>query len=362
MSKPELIDQCTNVLRGHGPQQSIKETLQTLADALSGDEYGDNYGSGDYIAGFESEIATMFGKEAGVFMPSGTMAQQIALRIWCERASNFAIALHPSSHLITAEHGGPLFMHNLRRLQFASYESVSDRTLTVQDFEALGVQPGAILTELPYRPLGGVLPTWDELSAITDWAEERGIPHHMDGARIWQCRLFYGKSYAEIADLFDSVYVSFYKDLGGIAGSMLMGSEAFSAEARVWLRRQGGNLVTQGPLVAAAKVGLERALPQIDAWVAKAQEIASILTSFNEITINPDPPHVNMLRLFIRGDHKTLLERHNGLAKETGTFIFSGLSPSPVPGVATTEMMFFENAMSFDVGKLKPFVERLLDL
>ncbi len=360
MREPDLIDLCSNVLRGHGPRRSIKETLRNLSDALSGDEYGDNYGSGDYIAEFESDVAGMFGKEAAVFMPSGTMAQQIALRIWCEKDRNFSIALHPSSHLITAEHGGPLFLHNLKRLQFGSYEAVGDRMLTVEDFEGLGARPGAILTELPYRPLGGVLPTWDELNAITDWARDHDIPHHMDGARIWQCRPFYKKNYDEISTLFDSVYVSFYKDLGGIAGSILMGSEAFIAEARVWLRWQGGNLVTQGPLVAAAKVGLEKTLPQIDGWVEKAHEIAAILTSFDEITINPDPPHTNMLRLYIRGDHETLLERHNELAKETGTFILSGLHPSPVPGVATAEMMFFENAMSFDVKQLKPFVERML--
>ena len=74
MKKPELIDLCTNVLRGHGPELSIKNRLQELAESLSGDEYGDNYGSGDYISGFESEIAEMFGMEAAVFMPSGTMA------------------------------------------------------------------------------------------------------------------------------------------------------------------------------------------------------------------------------------------------------------------------------------------------
>lgn len=356
----ELIDRCSNVLRGHGPRRSIKETLQDLADELTGEEYADNYGSGDYILDFEAEIAEMFGKDAGVFMPSGTMAQQIALRIWCERDRNSSIALHPSSHLITAEHGGPLFLHNLRRLQFASYESVGDRTLTVEDYEALGARPGAILTELPYRPLGGVLPSWEELTAITDWARDRNIPHHMDGARIWQCRDFYEKSYAEIATLFESVYVSFYKDLGGLAGSMLMGPEDFITESRVWLRRQGGNLVTQGPLVAAAKVGLDRTLPQIDRWVERAQEIAAVLTTFDEITVHPDPPHTNMLRLYIRGDHQVLLDRHNELAEETGTFILNGLHPSAVPGVATTEMMFFENAMSFDVGQLKPFLERML--
>lgn len=356
----DLIGRCSNDLRGHGPKQPLKDVLRSLSDALKGNEYGDNYGSGDFITSFESEVAKMFAMASAVFMPSGTMAQQIALRIWCDRNRNNTIALHPSSHLITAEHGGPLFLHDLRRLQFGSYESVGHRTLTVEDFENLGATPGAILTELPYRPLGGILPTWDELSAIMDWAKQRGIPHHMDGARIWQCRPFYGKQYDEIASLFDSVYVSFYKDLGGLAGSILMGPEDFISEARVWLRRQGGNLVTQGPLVASAKVGLERTLPQIDVWVERARKIAKIFTSFDAITIQPDPPHTNMLRLYIRGDHEVLLERHSQLAEETSTFIFSGLGPSQVPGVATTEIMFFENAMTFDETQLAPFLERLL--
>ena len=68
MSLGELIDRCSNVLRGHGPRRSIKETLQDLADELTGEEYGDNYGSGDYILDFEAEIAEMFGKDAGVFL------------------------------------------------------------------------------------------------------------------------------------------------------------------------------------------------------------------------------------------------------------------------------------------------------
>jgi threonine aldolase len=233
--------------------------------------------------------------------------------------------------------------------------------LTVKDFEALGKEPGTILLELPYRPLGGQLPPWDELLAIKAWAQKRAIPLHLDGARIWQCRPFYQKSYRQISDLFDSVYVSFYKDLGGLCGAMLMGSTMFIKEARIWQKRHGGTLRTQGPFVVSAKVGLKRVLPQINKWVQKAQGIAAILSQFDRVFINPNPPHVNMFQLYIQGDSKVLNDRHMELARETGTFLFYGLSPTIIPGLAMTEIHCWENSMSFDVEKLKPFIEKLLE-
>jgi len=338
----------------------MKEIFQELADALEGDEYLDLYGSGTYIEEFESEIADLFGKEAGVFMPSGTMAQQIALRIWCEKRNNFTVGMHPTAHLESAEHMGYQFLHHIQRLQFGAPEFLRNRLLTAKDFEALGKEPGVVLLELPYRPLGGQLPAWEELLAIKDWLKERKVPFHLDGARIWQCRPFYQKEYHEISELFDSIYVSFYKDIGGLCGAMLMGSKAFIDEARIWQRRHGGNLFTQGPFVVSARLGLQRVLPQIDQWVKKAQEVAAILSKFEQISINPNPPHVNFFQMYIQGDHELLKNRHMELAKETGTFVFYGMRPTMVPGIAATEMHLRENSMSFEIEKLQPFMEKLL--
>lgn len=357
----EVLDQCANVLPGHGSRKSMKEIFLGFADVLEGDEYLDEYGSGTYIASFEAEIAELFGKEAAVFMPSGTMAQQIALRIWCEKRNNFTVAMHPTAHLEDAEHLGYQFLHHIKRLQFGSPESLRSRMLMVKDFETLGKEPGAILLELPYRPLGGQLPKWDELLAIKAWAAERQIPFHLDGARIWQCRPFYQKEYTEIANLFDSAYISFYKDLGGLCGAVLMGSTAFVKEARIWQKRHGGTLRTQGPFVVSAKLGLKRVLPQISKWVQKAQEIAATLSKFERITINPNPPHVNIFQLYIQGDPEYLTNRHMELAKETGTFLFHRLGPTMVPGVAMTEIHCWENSMKFEVEKLEPFIEKLLE-
>ena len=285
----EILTSCHSILPDYQGRKPMKQIFAELAEQLDGDDYLDGYGSGAGLAAFEAEIAELFSKESGVFMPTGTMAQQIALRVWCDRHKNHKIAMHPTAHLEFAEHLGYHFLHGMQRLQFGAPEFLRDRMLTVKDFERLDQEPGAILLELPYRPLGGPLPTWDELLAIREWATERGIRMHLDGARIWQCRPFYGKEYHEIAALFDSVYVSFYKDIGGLCGAMLLGPSEFIAEARVWQIRHGGRLRTQGPFWATAKLGLKRVLPQIDQWVAKAQEAAAILSSFGP-TDQPLPP------------------------------------------------------------------------
>jgi hypothetical protein len=114
------------------------------------------------------------------------------------------------------------------------------------------------------------------------------------------------------------------------------------------------------PYVVSAKLGMERALPQIDGWVERAQAVAAVLSDFERISIRPDPPHVNMFQLHIRGDARVLNELHLELAEETGTFLFWGLGPSTVPGMAETEMHCWENAAHFDLDVLRPAVKRLL--
>lgn len=354
-----IINTCTNILPGYRKRQSLKATLLEIADALDDSVEQDVYGSGNSLAAFEAEVAALLGKEAAVLLPSGIMAQQIALRIWCERQRNSTIAMHPMAHLEYAEHGGYYFLHNLQRLQFGAPEFLRNRVLITKDFKNLGSEPGVILLELPCRPLGGQLPSWDDLLELRTWATERGIPMHMDGARLWQCRPFYQKEFHEIAALFDSVYVSFYKDIGGLCGAMLLGDAEFIREARVWQVRHGGRLVTQGPNWASAKVGMQRVLPQIDSWVQKAWEVAALLTRHSRISVNPNLPHTSQFQLFLHGDAEELNRRHWKLAQETGTILFFHVEPSAVPGVATTEIHLAENSLSFDTSAIEPFLDAL---
>src|SRR5262249_58225061 len=101
---------------------------------------------------------------------------------------------------------------------------------------------GALLLELPQRDLGGQLPVWRDLRAQATWAGANGVSMHLDGSRLWQCGPFYRRPLREIAALFDTVYVSLYKDLGALGGCVLAGAKDVIAEARVWRVRHGGRL------------------------------------------------------------------------------------------------------------------------
>ncbi|MFT7288957.1 MAG: threonine aldolase [Halieaceae bacterium] len=296
----------------------------------------------------------------GVFMPSGTMAQQIALRIWADRKSTHLVAMHPTSHLETAEHLAYQQLHQLKRVQFTVPELMHSRLLTPADLEDLNEIPAVLLLELPARPLGGQLHSWEDLLAMRDWCDRHEVALHLDGARIWSATAFYQKSLADIGALFDSIYVSFYKDLGGLCGCVLMGSQDFIGESRVWQRRHGGNLYTQFPFVVSAKNGLNMRLPQIHDWVARAQSLAALMNGVEGVQTNPEPPHSNIFQIYLRGEPEALLARHNELAIETGTFLFSKLSAAPIPGYAMTEVHCWENAMAFDDSALADFLGKLI--
>ena len=294
----------------------------------------DVYGSGESVERLEARVAELLGKEAAALFPSGTMAQQIALRIWCERRHCSTVAFHPQCHLDVHEERGYEHLHGLH----ARPVGHRDRLLTRADLDDVKEPVAALLLELPQRDLGGQLPAWRELRAQATWARRKGVALHMDGARLWQCGPFYRRPLREIAAFFDTVYVSLYKDLGGLGGCLLAGPQDVIAEARIWRIRHGGRLATFEPMALSAERGLDEALPRMPSFVRKAKEIGRALARVDGVTVSPDPPQVAMLHVAVRGE----LERVNDvvleLAKERRTLIASGFDPTPLPNVQRTEL------------------------
>lgn len=349
-------------LLGHGIRRKMKDIYQELADSIAEDDLFDTYGEGKLIEDFEQEVATLLGKEKAVFMPSGTMAQQIALRIWCDEKRNFKVAFHPTAHLEYAEKLAYQYLHGIKRLQFGIPEFVGNRILTVKDFENLNEIPSAILIELPYRPLGGELPSWKNLVEIKGWADNNNVRMHLDGARLWETKPYYQKEYAEICSLFDSVYVSFYKGLGGLTGSILAGPAKFIATAKVWQRRHGGNLFTLSPYVLSARNSLKKNLEKIPLFVTKTQEIAKIFSKYPKIRVHPNPPHVNFFILYVEEDAKVLNKKHLSLMKKYKASLFPYFENSEIPGFVKSEMHFFENALLFDNELIIKMLNELFEL
>lgn len=350
-------DSCTRFLTGNY-RQTPRQALLSLAEWTSPELKPDVYGKGDLIEDFEKEIAALLGKEQAVFMPSGTMCQQIALRIWAERRKSPNVAFHPKCHLEIHEQKAYQVLHGLHGVLVGS----PDALMTLNDLQQVREPLAALLVELPQREIGGQLPAWDDLVAMVGWARQRGIPVHLDGARLWESQPFYGRSYAEIAGLFDTVYVSFYKGLGGLAGSILAGPADLIAEARTWQRRHGGNLVHLYPYVLSARQGMEARLERMPAYHQKAVEIASILSGFPQVIVMPNPPHTPMMHVFIRGDRERMQQALVETARETRTWLFPNLVPSALPGYYKSELSLGDASLDLSAEEtavlLQSFFER----
>jgi threonine aldolase len=318
----------------HG-RPPLRDRLAAVAEATGESERADMYGSGERIERLERRVAELLGKEAAVFMPTGTMAQQIALRIHSDRRGRRTVAFHPTCHLELHEHKGYQLLHGLHGRLVGD----AARLIALADLEAVHEPLAALLLELPQREIGGPLPTWDELLAQTGWARERGAALHMDGARVWEASPFYGRSYAEIAGPFDSVYVSFYKDLGALAGAALAGDAELIAEARVWQRRHGGSVVTLHPFVVSAELALDERLGRIPEYVEHARALAAALATVDGIEVVPDPPQTPLFHLLLRGERERLGDAALSVAEERRVFLFADPSPTASATLARLEVM-----------------------
>ncbi|HEY2436741.1 MAG TPA: beta-eliminating lyase-related protein [Solirubrobacteraceae bacterium] len=342
----EIMRGCERWLGQRRPEPS-SEVLQAAAAALPPGAWPDRYGDGEFVEAFERRIAELLGKEAAVLFPSGTMAQQIALRIHCDRRRLSTVAFHPTCHLELHENAGYAHLHGLK----AELIGDRDRLITLEDLEGLRAPVGALLIELPQREIGGRLPEWEDLVAQIEWARGGDLATHLDGARIWESAPYYDRAYSEIGALFDTVYVSLYKGLCGMAGSVLAGPDDVVAEARVWRRRHGGELWSFFPFAASAQRGLDELIPQMPRFLAHARALAGALGQVAGVVVVPDPPQTPLFHVHLRGDPETLQERALDLAAERHVWLFHRLAPSVVPNVATIELTVGEPALEISPGE-----------
>jgi threonine aldolase len=289
----EAFNQTTYPLVGHG-----KRNIQVLKEALNnfdGNLDSDIYGTGKLIEDFQVRIAKYLGKESAVFFPSGTMAQQIALRIWCDKKGLKKVAYHPLCHLEIREEDGLKELHHIETVLLAD----KSRPVQLEDVLNMDEDISCLLLELPQREIGGQLPDYKDLEAISAYCREKGIMLHLDGARLYEILPYYQKSAAEVCALFDSVYVSFYKGIGGIAGSILAGGEAFTNESKVWRKRHGGELISLYPYIISADYYFTQRLPKMGQYYEEAKELAGYYNQCHAIATKPLEPVSNMFHVHI---------------------------------------------------------------
>jgi threonine aldolase len=324
-----LRDACTRFLVGHGPRTAAS----LLADIDPGTEI-DRYGDGGVVTELEAEIAIVLGKPAALFLPTGVMAQQATLRVHADRRALTTFVAHPACHLDVREGRAYQRLHGLSLRQAGELR----RGMTAADLEPVAEAPAALLIELPQRDIGGWLPSWDDLEAQVAWARDRGAATHLDGARLWEAAAGYGRAPADVAALFDSVYVSFYKGIGAIGGCCVAGSADVVAEVREWRTRHGGTVFGLWPYAASCLACLRRRLPRMEDYHCHAMAIAEALREVPRVEIVPDPPHTSHLHIHLRRSAEELRSAALHLARERQIWAVARWFQADSPSVNVLEL------------------------
>jgi threonine aldolase len=342
---------CTRFLTGHGAGRAA-DLLATIPP----DTVTDRYGDGGAVTELENEIMLVLGKPAAVFLPSGTMAQQAVLRVHADRRDRRVVVFHPACHIDTHEGRGYERLHQLTGRPAGE----RDRLLGLADLEQVAEPVGSLVIELPQRDLGGQQPDWGALNAQVGWARERGAAAHLDGARLWESAAGYGKPPADIACLFDTVYVSFYKGLGALPGCCVAGPEDVVAEVREWRHRMGGTLFGLWPNAASALSCLARRLPMMPRYLSHTRAIADALRDLPGVTIVPDPPQTPMLHLLLRTTAEDFTAAARRLATEQGLWTWPAAVGTPDPGTQRVELSVGDATLALRPGEVREIIGNLL--
>ncbi len=315
----------------------------------------DVYGEGELIQSFEKKVAQLLGLEAGLFCITGTMTQVTVLRLACLARNSRLVGLHPTSHITVHEQSNHELLQHFTALRIGK----PYRPWTVKDIQDCPEPLAAVQYELPMREIGGQLPTWEQLNEIKAYCQQKNIHLHMDGARLWEAQAGFGRPLHEIAAGFNSVYVSFYKGIGGLAGAMLLGPTTLIDQARVWMQRQGGNVARRTPYVVSAAMQFDQRLATLPKLFARTKWLYQELARFPRLICNPAQPQANMLHLHLPVSCARAVEIRNQVAREHGIWLFGQPNDTALPGYCMFEWTIGDTLLEMDDQKLRQALELL---
>jgi len=255
--------------------QPTAEMKKFMFQAPLGD---DVFGEDPSIAALEFETAKRFHQEEGLFCPSGTMTNQIAIAVHTQPREE--VICHKNSHIYLYEGGGPAFLSSVSlRLLEGSYGKLTAEAIEEQINPENVHFPRTKLISLEntMNKGGGSCYDLDEIKKIRKLSNDKGLKLHLDGARIFNACIEKGYSTLEIGSEFDSISICFSKGLGAPVGSVLVGSKSFIHEAKRVRKVLGGGMRQGGMLAAAAHFALNHHVDRLAEDHRRAKEMKDIL-------------------------------------------------------------------------------------
>jgi len=272
---------------------TVTRPTPAMRAAMAAAEVGDDvFGDDPTVNALQERIAALLGKEAALFMPSGTQSNLCALMAHCQRGDEYLVG--QGAHTYRYEGGGAAVMGSIQPQPLANQP---DGTIRLEDIEGAIKPDDAHFARTRLLALentwgGTVLPA-DYVQAATALARRKGLATHLDGARLFNAAVACGVPARQIAAHFDTVSVCFSKGLGAPVGSALVGPKDFIARAHRIRKMAGGGLRQAGILAAAALHALDHHVERLAEDHANARALAEGLAGLPDVTVQP--PQTNIV-------------------------------------------------------------------
>jgi len=287
-------------LRSDTVTRPSKEMRAAIAAAPVGD---DVYRDDPTVNSLEERVAEMFGKEAAVFTPSGSLANQLAIRTLVSPGEE--LLCESNSHIVRAELGAAATFSGITTRTWSANRGLLDADAAIElarpDSGPYLVSTTAIAVENTHNFGGGTIQPVSEISKLASEAERLGIKLHLDGARIWNAHVASRVSLKDYGKHFETISVCLSKGLGAPIGSLMISNRERVAKARVWRKRYGAGMRQVGLLAAAGHYALDHNISRLADDHKKAQELASSCHSIAPTSVDPKDVETNIVGLDLAG-------------------------------------------------------------
>jgi threonine aldolase len=279
---------------------TVTKPSDAMRQAMAAAEVGDDvYGDDPTVNSLEERLAAMFGHQAGLFCPTGSLANQLAIRTLVKPGEELLVETR--SHIVRAELGAAATFSGITTRTWPSTDGLlkADDALAIAHENAgpYLVSTKAIAVENTHNFGGGTVQPIDEITKLSSAAHARGIAMHLDGARIWNAHVASGVSFSEYGKHFDTISVCLSKGLGAPIGSVMLSTKERVAEARIWRKRYGAGMRQVGIIAAAAHYALDHNIDRLAEDHGRAKKIAIALAAIDSSLLDPSKVHTNIVGL-----------------------------------------------------------------